>query len=234
MITNAEFVSRIVNNLRALSKDSHISRRFLLRIGKTKAKFLMSQKLDELSLFREDGIISTIECFRLKKIDSKSCSIFEFNLCDNLMRSVEQLPEGIFGKTGAGIVSVMSVDGGQEYHYISPQRYALLKRRSKYARDTSRYYYVKDGYLYLPNSTTELVEVRMFALDKAEAENACDCDDSKQPSCKSVWESDFVCPDRFLDLVVKDTLQEVASIYRSSQPDENPNMDEYQKSKTTE
>ena len=234
MITNAEFVSRVVNNIRAIHKDSHVSRRFILNIGKTKAKFLMSQKLDEFSMFREDGIISTIDCFRLSKIDSKSCSIFEFNLCDNLMRSVEKLPEGIFGKLGAGIVSVMSIDGGQEYHYISPQRYALLKRRSRYARDTSRYYYVKDGYLYLPNSTTELVEVRMFAIDRNEADSACNCGDDSKNKCKSAWEAEFVCPDRFLDLVIKDTLQEVASIYRVTPPDENPNMDENQKSRTVQ
>jgi len=231
MITNGEFVSRIVNNIRGLSKDSHVSRRFILRIGKTKARFLISQKLDEHSLYREDGIISTIECFRLVKVDSKKCSIFEFNLCENLMKSTEKLPEGIFGKTGAGIVSIMSVDGGEEYHYISPQRYALLKRRSKYTRSNLRYYYIKDGYLYLPDSTTELVEVRMFALNQEEIDEICDCKRNDN-RCKSLWDVSFTCPDRFLDLVVKDTLQEVAGVYKAMPPDENPNMDENQKSKT--
>lgn len=231
MITNAEFVSRVVNNIRATSKDSHISRRFILNIGRTKAKFLMSQKLDEMSMFREEGLITTIDCFRLSQIDSKSCSIFEFNLCDNLMRSVNKLPEGLFGKNGAGVVSVMSIDGGHEYHYISPQRYSLLKKR-KYSRDNSRYYYIKDGYLYLPNSTTELVEIRMFVLDQSEAQSVCDCIGEEGNKCKSVWDNNFICPDRFLDLVLRDTLQEVASIYRATPPDENPNMDENQKSKT--
>lgn len=231
MVTNNEFVSRVINNLRGLSKDSHISRRFVLRVGIDKSKFLMAQKLDEMTLFKEDGIISSIECFRLKRVTGKSCSIFEFNLCKDIMKSTEKLPEGLFGKNGSGIVSVASVDGEHLYHYITPQDYARLTHR-KYKRDYIRYYYVKDGYLYLPDSTTELVEVRMFTLDKKMTEEACDCADDKN-RCTPIWDYDFVCPDRFLDLVVKDTTQEVGSFFKSIAPDENPNMDENQKSQTT-
>ena len=102
MITNNEFVSRVVNNLKGLSKDAHISKRFILSTGRTKSKFLMSQKLDELTMFREEDCITTIPCFELERIDYKSCDIFEFRLCDKLMRSKHKLPEGFFGKNGAG------------------------------------------------------------------------------------------------------------------------------------
>lgn len=231
MITNNDFVSRVANNIRALSKDSHISRRFILRVGRDKSKFLMSQKLDEMTMFKEEGIITTIECFRLHRLTHKSCDIFEFKLCNDLMRSEDKLPEGIFGKNGSGIVSITSVDGMHEYNYITPQDYARLSNR-KYKRETSRHYYVKDGYLYLPDSTTELVEVRLFVLDAKEAEEACECNTNKD-ECKSIWDYQFICPDRFLDLVVKDTMQEIAGIRQRITPDENPNMDENQKSATT-
>lgn len=229
MITNNEFVSRIVNNIKGLSKDSHISKRFILNTGKTKSRFLLSQKLDELSMFREDGVITTVPCVELDSIDSKACDIFEFNMCQSIMRSKLKLPEGIFGKNGSGVVSVTNVDEQKTYKYITPNSFRTLQLRSKYSRDTTRYYYIKDGYLFLPNSTNELVEIRMLTLNKKEAEDISSC---KECTCKSIWDYEFICPDRFLDLVVKDTLQEIASIYRTSVEDANPNMDPNQKTAT--
>lgn len=234
MITNAEFVSRIVNNLKALSKDAHISRRFILGIGKMKSAFLISQKIDEMTMFKEEGLITTIECFRLEQVEAKTCDIFEFRLCQNLMKSTKKIPEGFFGKNGSSIVSVLSVDGTHVYDYTTPQSYSL-KLRNKFRRGNIRYYYVKDGHLYLPESTNELVELRMFVSDKDKAEEVCDCPDKdKTKACKSKWDSEFICPDRFLDLVVRDTLQEVGNFYRSSVEDENGNLDSNQKSQTTQ
>lgn len=230
MITNNEFVSRIVNNLKALTKDGHISRRFVLNIGKTKARFLMSQKLDEMTLFKEDGIISGLDCFELKRVDVKECGIFEFRLCQNLMKSVCKIPDGLFGKNGSGIISVFNVDGSKEYHYITPNRYTGRKHRS-YTRSSVGLYTIKDGYLYLLDSTNELVELRLIPLNKWELEEKCSCR-KEEKTCKSYWDYDFVCPDRFLDLVVRDTLQEIASIYRTSIPDENGNLDENIKTRT--
>lgn len=231
-MTQAEIVARVVNGLKALTKDTHISKRYILSIAKAKAKFLMSQKLDEGSLFKEDGIISTIECFKMKQVDVKACDIFEFRLCNNLMKSCVKLPEGLFGKTGAGIVDIMNIDGTVSYDYVTPRMYSKNVKRKFYNPNKMHYYYIKDGYLYLPDSMNEIVEIRMFALDKTEVEDACDCKDNKN-NCTSKWETEFVCPDRFVDLVIRETLQEVASIYRTSVADENPNLDENIKSATT-
>ena len=228
MITNNEFVSRVVNNLKALTKDGHISKRFILSIGKIKAKFLIAQKLDEMTLFREDGIITSIPCFEMQAVEVKTCDVFEFRSCARVMKSTKKLPEGIFGKNGSGIISVTSVDELKDYSYITPQRVLDLKKR-KYTRDTTRYYTIKDGYLYLPDSTNELLELRMIALDKQEAAMVSSCSGC---NCDSVWEYEFVCPDRFMDLVIKDTLQEVGSIYRTSVEDANPNMEPNQKTQT--
>jgi hypothetical protein len=230
MITNNEFVSRVSNNLKALTKDGHISDRFVLSIGKTKAKFYMSQKLDEMTLFREDGIVTTISCFELESVDYKSCGIFEFSVCKNIMKSIHKLPDGIFGKNGSGIFTVMNIENSEEYKYITPQRFAELRKR-KYTRDTTRYYTIADGHIILPNSTNQLLELRMITPDKKAAEDVSSCTDS---SCKSIWEYEFVCPDRFLDRVVGDTLTELGSLYRTSVEDSNPNLDVNQKSKTVQ
>lgn len=229
MITNNEFVSRVINNLKATNKDQHISKRFILNVGLTKARFLMAQKLDELTMFKEDGVIKTIPCIRLHKVPYKECDIFEFKLCKDVMRSEEKLPEGLFGKNGSGIVSVTNVEESRQYDYITPNQYINHQNR-KYKKSSQRFFTIKDGYIYLPDSTNELVDIRMITLDHKRADEISTCTEC---SCKSVWDYDFVCPDRFLDLVMRDTLQEIATIYRTSIKDENPNLDSNQPTQTT-
>lgn len=231
MITNGEFVSRVVNGLQALTKDMHVSARYIAHVGKVKAKFLMAQKLDELSLFKEEGIITNINCFRLKRVKARDCGIVEFKLCDKLMKSCEKLPEGMFGKIGPSIFSVTSVDGSIDYRYITARRYSDIKKR-KYRKEDAGYFYIKDDYLYLPDSLNELVDIAMVTVDKDQAECVSECSESNSNSCVSKLESEFVCPDRFLDLVVKDTIQEIGTFYRTSVKDENPNMDVNQKTQT--
>lgn len=230
MITNGEFVSRVINNLKGLSKDTRISRRFILSTGRTKARFLMTQKLDEMTLFREDAIISNIECFKLESIEAIKCDIVEIRNCKNIMKSCSKIPEGLFGKNGSSIILVQNIDGSRNYEYITPRQYANLKNRQRYNRKKVGYYTIKNEYLYLLDSTNEIVNIQLIALDQSEAENSCNC--KEKEGCKSKWDFDFICSDRLLEYVLKDTLQEVASIYRTSVEDENPNMDENQKTAT--
>ncbi len=232
MQTNREFVSRVVNNLKAITKDDHISRRFILNTGKIKAAFLMSQKLDEMTLFREDGILSHIECFPLENIKTIDCCVVEFRYCRSVMQSINKIPEGIFGKNGSGILLVSSIDGEKRFDYISPRGYIDLQKR-KYVINKNSYYTIKDGRIILPDSEVEMVNVTMFMLNKWELQEVSECCDTST-KCKSRWDYEFVCPDRFLDLVAKDTLQEIASIYRTSVQDENPNLDSNQKTQTTQ
>ena len=229
MRTNGDFVSRVVGDLKAITKDGRISKRLVLSTGRDKARFLLTQKLDEMTLFREEGIITPIDCFEMKSIDTRICSIFEFKTCDNLMRSKNRLPAGLFGKNGSGIISVSSVDG-KSYEYIQPSNFKRLKKR-KYIKRDKAYFYTENGYLFLPNSTNELVDIRMITLDKTEAQQLSSCNNSASEHCPNVWDSEFICPDRFYDLVVKDTLNELASIWRSSVKDENPDLNENSKTK---
>ena len=233
MTSNGEIISRIANGLKALVKDSHISGRYIIGVARTKAKFLMGQKNDEMTLFKEDALISNIPCVRLKRVKTKDCDIVEFRLCDKLMKSCEKLPEGISGKNGAGIFSVINIDGSVNYRYITPRRFTDVKKR-KYRTGKAGYFYIMDGYVYLPDSENELVDIAMIVIDKDEADCISECTDSEgaESGCNSKLDLEFVCPDRFLDLVVKDTIQEMANFYRTSVSDENPNLDENQKSQT--
>lgn len=232
MRTQGEFVSRVINDLKGLTKDGRVNRRHVLKIGQDKARFLMNQKLDELSLFREEGIVTTLNCFEFEKDSVVKCGIAEFKTCNSLMKSIEKLPEGLSGKNGASIILVSTIDGSEIFKRTNRRRYAELKSL-KYRKNLNNYYLVEDGRMLLPDSTYEALDVQMITTDKKHAETVSSCCENKNP-CKSLWEYEFVCPDRFYDLVVTDTLSELANIYRTSVEDSNPNLDINQKGKTTE
>lgn len=233
MTTNGEVISRVANGLKAITKDSHISGRYIIGIAKTKARFLMSQKWDELTLNKEDGLIKPIPCFRFKRITSKDCGIVEFRMCDKIMKSCEKVPELLNGKVGPSILSVIGIGGNITYDYVTPRGFVNWKKR-KYKKGTNGLYTIQDGYMLLLDSLNELVDLEIITTDPDQADCVSECTDSSdiESGCKSKLDSEFVCPDRFLDLVVKDTIAEVANFYRTSQSDENPNLDEHQKTKT--
>lgn len=228
-MTQGEFVSRVINESKSLTKDDHISRRYILFTGKNKVKTYLSQKFDELSLFREDGIIQSINCLQMIPQNTVDCGIVEFSRCKSLMRSRYKLPETIFGKKGAGVVSVSTLDGTYNYKYSTVKSYARSLRR-KYKSKQDSFYYIVDGYLYLPNSKTEMVDIRIISLEEKVSEQLSGCEECDE--CKSNWDYTFVVPDRMLEPVIRDTINEIVSINKRIVSDENPNLDSNQKQQT--
>lgn len=223
MVTNAEFVSRVANLLRANSKDGRVNKRTVLSIGRSKAAFLIAQKFDEMTMFKEDNVITEIPCFEFNQVEAKYCDIFEFRLCKNLMKSVHKLPEVISAKNGSGVVRAFSVDEDKVYTYTTPQKFIRDKKR-KYQVTNNRFFYIKDGYMYLPDSTNELLDISVITLDRKLASSISSC--GYKDGCKSVWEYEFICPERFYDMVVRDTVQELTSTWVQITPDVKPNQNE--------
>lgn len=229
-MTKKELVSRIENTLKTLNKDQHISRRFIYHTAKNKAKFLLAQKFDEFSLFTMDSIISEIPCFRLKKVKVKDCDILEFRLCNSLMKSVKKVPELLNGRLGNSVLSVTTVDGTKDFTPINPKKYRISKNRMYSNVIKNSFYYIKDGYLYLPDSEVEMVDLEVITLDNDEVSEVSECSED----CVSIWDTQFVCTDKLLEVVIQETLKELLGSYAQIQEDENPNLSVHQKDKTVQ
>ena len=215
---NSEITSRILSVLKANSKDSRISRRLVLFTALSKAKFLISQKLNDRSLYREQNIYTILPCVEMVNLDFVECPIIEFKRCTSLMRSKNKLPELIHSKYGNSVKEVTSVDDEFEFKPITPKQYRNNKNRSLKTKDN--YFYVKDGYLYLPDSEVETVNIYLLTQDLYEVEQCSSCSNNK---CKSVWDYEFVCPDKLLEVVIQETIKEL-SITKQIQEDVNPNL----------
>lgn len=228
---NSEFVSTIVNDLKHLTKDEHISKRYILTTGQMNARFLMSQKMGDRSLFRNKSLFRTVKCLKLSPKKDIECLGVRIPSCESIMVSDEKVNGLIYGRYGNSIVSVSSIDGGCNFMEISPSAYRGLCFRpyAKYVSKYRDYFYEVDGRIYVPNSTVEAVDVTYIPYDESEIELQSGCIDHCE--CKPIWDYEFICPDELLASVKKATLQEV-SIGRGISEDENPNLDSNIKSKT--
>lgn len=231
-MTNGEFVSRVVNGLRALNKDDHISRRYILRIGQNKSKFYISQKLLDKSLFKEDNLFRYLNCFRLTEEDRINCKIFEFARCESLMKSSKKIPGLVYSRYGASIMSITSIDGLTRFVPTTLSNYSLFKDRqnSDKFKGLTQFFYIKDGYLYLPDSEIEMVNIVYIPFEETEVDKASECGEGS--ACKSAWDMEFVVPDKLSEQVITETINEVFTSRRNP-VDENPNLDTNIKSSTT-
>lgn len=225
-MTNAEIVSRVRNGLNSISKDDRISRRYILHVAKQKATFLISQKLNDRSLFREDNLYKTVDCFEMESVDVIKCEILEFRRCKSIMKSKCKLPKLIYSRYGGSLKEVITADGEKEFKPITPSQYRRDKNRvegSDYI-----YYYVKDGYLYLLDTEIELVSLYLISMELDSLEEGCCCNDNLE-ECKSLWDYEFNVPDKLEEAVVGEAIKEVA-MSKQMPRDENPNSNNNEKS----
>lgn len=224
---NSELVSRVRNGLNSINKDSRIPKRYILRLATDKAIFFMAQKFRDRSLFKESNIFRTVPCFEMKKIDKVNCDIVEFRTCNSVMRSVSKLPRVIFFKYGSSLKEVTNLDDGFEFKPTTISKFRRDKNRREFGPDS--FFYIKDDYLYLPESEVKRVNLYLYTPNGYEADRANACAENK---CLDPWDSEFICSDKLMDLVVTETIKEV-SMRLQVPEDTNPNLDPNQKQKTT-
>lgn len=224
-MTKAEFISRIVNGLNSLNKDSRISKRYILKVGQQIVKDFVAKNLSDGKLLKDLDLITHIECLPMEKDDIIKCDIVEFRRCKNLMKSSCKLPE-LFGTLfGNSIIAVYSIDELVEIKPITIQQYRRNLNRKQ--AEGVIYYYEKDGYLYIPDSSVRRVGMDVLTLNPEEFTlNGCGCYQEKE-DCIDIYNTKFIIPAKFTENVVKATLQEIA--FKKQIPtDDNPNLSENQ------
>lgn len=226
MVTNGEFVSRVLNGLQAISKDDRISKRHVLSIGNQKSSTFLAQKMIDRTIYREKNLFKLVNCVELEKIRYVDCPIVGFDRKDTLYRTKKKVEGIIYSRYGSSIFSVTSLDGDVIYN-PSTDRTASNNKRRMFGK-LSKVYYEQDGYIYIPDKI-EAINIQLISLNDRETDLISSCKECDE--CKSVWDYNFVCPDKILDSVVQQTIQEVASITKRFLKDENPNLDSNEKSR---
>jgi len=215
---NLEITNIILDTLKANSKDSRISRRLVLSVLESKAKFYISQKLNDKSLYREANIYKEIPCVEFINIDVIKCPVIEFRTCKTLMRSKLEVPELVWSKYGHTLKEVTSIDGNSTFDPITAAQYR--KNKSRTGKTNKKYFYVKDNYVYIPDYEFYTGNLYLISQDGYELEQLSECSENK---CDSVWEFEFICPNKMEEIVIQDTLKQL-SLTKQIQEDTNPNL----------
>lgn len=219
-MTNAEAVARVLNSLKLNTKDSHISRRFVLRTLRTIAKTYISQRLLDRTLQFDYNLYTILECFEFVEDDVVSCPFLEFRRCNKLMRSKYPLPSLIHSRLGASVKEVRSVDDGTLFSLIDRSQYERNNKR-KYKLDEINVFVSPDGYLYIPEKHLLAANVEILTMETDMVDDLCGC--GKKKNCKSGWEYEFICPDKLeFDVFTKAT-QIIAGTFGATIKDSNPN-----------
>lgn len=217
-----------MNDINALTKDVHVSRRWILSIGRQKARAYIAQRWADGTLFGEESLFTHIGCLEMERVRSVDCCVEEFRVCRILMRSKKRLPDLIYSRIGPAIIRVSNVVDDVVFSPISLRRY-VNNRDRKYANiEGQYYYYVRDGYLYIPDVAVRMVSVDLITLDRRAAEELSACEPERRDVCVSEWDYDFVCPDKLIEYVASETLREVLTKVQIP-TDENPDMDSNKK-----
>jgi hypothetical protein len=221
MQTNRDFADRALSTLKMDSKDRFVSRRLILKIARDKMVFLLTQKLRDMSLYREENVYTDIPCIEMKEINKVSCPIVEFKTCSKLMRSKKKLPELMFSRFGDSIRMVSNIDNSIKIDRTNPLDYIRNKKRKGYREKP--YYYTRDGYLYIVDSSVEVVNVQLITIDKKGAALAsCEkCDE-----CISVLDYEFIGSDKLKEVVYQETIKELMGVYLQIPADGNPDLNE--------
>lgn len=206
-MTYKEIVSRIQNSLNTLAKDTFIPRRFILSVFKSKAEFLMAQKLYDKTLYRETNLFKWINCVTMIEDDIVKCDKIEFKRCHSLMKSKKKLPKLLWSRYGASVFLITNIDGTKEYKLVSQAEYINLVNRRNSEKFLGKYAILyPDNYLYIPDSEVRSVNVLVYTLDE-KADETTDCKDCEE--CKSYWDTEIEISDKIREVVIQETLKEI-------------------------
>ena len=228
MKTYGEIVNRLSNTIKSQNKDQRVPKRYILNIFQSKLEHLITQKLHDRSLFREDGLYTLVECVELKKIDRYECDIVEFRSCNTIMKGVKQLPKIINSRFGPAVKNVTNIDYSIEYRFTTPAKYRNSNLREE--KSTEQKYYIKDGCPVLPNSSIERINMEILTLEPYLVQEVSGCN---QDQCKSYWDYEVKTSDKLTEIAIQETLKELG-FGLQIQEDNNPNMSSLQKDKTVQ
>lgn len=222
-MTYGEAVSRIQNNLNTLNTDMLIPRRFILSILKSKAEFLMAQKLNDKSLFRETNLYKWVKCVKMHEVDTVNCGKVELKKCDSAMVSRKKTPELIWSRYGPSILMITNITEDKEYKLTTPSEYLNNRNKRGFDKFKGRYAIINpDGTVSIPDSTVKSINILLYTLD----EKYKDMSDCEEGDCSSYWDVEFNVPHKLREVVIQEALKEIAmrvQIPKDELPDHDSN-----------
>lgn len=207
-MTYNEVISRVQNTLNAINKDMYIPKRYILAVLKSKAEFLVSQKFNDKSLFREMNIFSWVNCVEMKEMDTYMCGLVELEDCGTVMVTKVKLPELIWSRYGSSILMVTNITNSKKYQLISPLEFMNIKNRSNFEKFKGKYAIIyPDNRIIIPDSTVKKINVLLYTLDESII-NMGYCEECD--NCNNYYDAEFNLPNKIGEAVIQEAIKEIS------------------------
>lgn len=225
---NSEIVSEIINDLRSLNLDDHISKRYVLAKLQDNAALFIKRENELLRLYNYQDIWTTVSCIEMEPADVVECCCIRIEKCKFMMKSTLPLPDIYSYKGGPLIQEVLSMDGSQEYRLTTPRGYKRILDR-EFIDKNVKYFWIENDHIIIPDSRVKLVSLTAFFRNVSEAKQLNSCDDSGDNNCIRPLDEEFLCPAHLLSIVKESTITNLFNFYKRNQIDTLPDDDNNKK-----
>lgn len=191
-MTIRSLIAQVRNNLNVTS-DDYISGEFIFWTAINIAQLFLKRDADNRKVFKNTTLFKKLECVELEPYE-EGC--VELN-CNSIMRSKIQLPSFYQSNFGS-LIKVYNVSRDVDYVEISVNKYKNVKNLEFKPRRT-KYYWIEDNYLILPDSTVEKVIVYGLFTDPSVGLTG-DC---------SLLDQEFPCVPYLIGSVVEATIKQI-------------------------
>lgn len=188
--TIGDGVSRLRNVLKAVKEDSFITDRFLYSMILKYGKMLIRRQDNENKIKNVRSLFKTIPCVALDEVSKIEACCTGITTNCTIMRTHDKLPKIIEGSFGPLIRGVSSIDDSVYLNPTSPQLYVSIANSTNFKYNKTKYYWFRDGYIYVPNVLWEALNIEALWEDDV-TYLQCDFDNK----CTPIQDNPSAIPD---------------------------------------
>ncbi len=216
-----QVLSDLSSDINALNIDDRKSFRFLASKFRDKIQVFIRQDMRAREMLRESNIWKPIRYVDLELIDAIDCCIGDTEDL-TISRSKIKIPEA-YSTTYGNLIKVFTLDEQQEYKEIKGYQYKEQQAREY---GNGKYFWLENGYLFIPATTIKKVKVLIVAKNPLEV----DIINKDKSPCTSPLDAELNYPAYLITVAKQEVLKELAGITTKVVPDEKPNENENEKS----
>lgn len=153
-------ISRIRNVLKNVKEDPFMTDRFIYSLILKYGATLMYRDTKMNSFYKNNSLFKEIPCLELIEVDRVEACCAPVKTSCTFMRSKNKLPKILNLHDGPIIRAVTSIDYSEKLHMTTPSEYILKTKSTSFKYNTTKYYWIVDGYLFVANAMWEGVRIQ--------------------------------------------------------------------------
>lgn len=233
MTSIRSYISDINNSLKAVNLDGFFPPKYLfIKTQSITADFIKKDNTSNKMLYKSQGWLP-LNCVIMEEVPVTTCNVNVY-LCQKLLKSKYRIPQIFESRYGALVRQVTSIDFSNSYEPVFSAK--LWTNTQKREFKSKKYYFIEDGYIFIPIpkgelSTPSIITMDIYPKSTKEVDifnSIQDCGSCKpdEQICKSILDYDISLPLYLEDDVKKELVLQLLGSYEKLQKDEYPNLNQ--------